>query len=99
MKSQYEAQIIEIIASRVKINPSEFTREMTLDGAGLDSIDLIETVFELEDRFNITIPFNANAQDKDRLKTAGDLIDMVTHLIVEPAAPAAVAPAALPSQG
>ncbi|KQY26170.1 hypothetical protein ASD21_22605 [Caulobacter sp. Root1455] len=83
MKSPYDAEIIGIISSRVKIDPTEFTREMTLDSAGLDSIDIIETVFELEDRFKIAIPFNANAQDKEKLRTAGDVIDLVTQLIVE----------------
>jgi acyl carrier protein len=87
MKSPYDAEIIEIISSRVKIDPTEFTREMTLDSAGLDSIDIIETVFELEDRFNIAIPFNANAQDRDKLRTAGDVIDLVTQLIVEAETP------------
>ena len=89
MKSLYETEIAAIIASRVKIDPADFTREMTLDSAGLDSIDLIETVFELEDRYDIAIPFNANVQDKDRVKTSGDMIDMVTQLIAEGSAPVA----------
>ena len=81
MAEVLENQVIDVLMSRAKIQRSDFSREMTLDGVGLDSIDMIETVFELEDKFKIVIPFNSNTEERDGLRTAGDVIDLVARLI------------------
>jgi acyl carrier protein len=91
MTDPREDQIIEVLMSRAKIDRASFSRDLTLESMGLESLDVIEAVFELEDEFHINIPFNANADGKDSLKTTGDVIDLVMNLIAaeEPAPVAA----------
>jgi acyl carrier protein len=46
----------------------------------LDSLDVVEIIFQIEERFDISIPYNANeAADAAGagLKTVGDVIEMV----------------------
>jgi acyl carrier protein len=69
-------QVIEIVAAQLHRGPAEFTTETDLQEAGFESIDVIETVFALEERFGIDIPFNAN-EDAGRFSTVRDVIALV----------------------
>jgi len=46
---------------------------------GLDSLQVVELTFEIEERFNIEISFNANFDIE--AKTVGDLIEEVERLV------------------
>ena len=37
------------------------TLDDTLESLGIDSMGLVETIFSIEEAFDITVPFNANA--------------------------------------
>jgi acyl carrier protein len=77
-----------ILAARAGIGPAELTDGVRLDTVGLDSMALVEAVFELEERFDIAIPFNANRpeDDADRLATVGAVIRAVETLVAARAA-------------
>ncbi|MEN8741520.1 MAG: phosphopantetheine-binding protein, partial [Phaeobacter gallaeciensis] len=36
----------------------------TLEDLGIDSLGLVESIFAIEEEFDITIPFNANEPEK-----------------------------------
>lgn len=38
------------------------TPDTAIDALGLDSIDFVELLFMIEEKFNIDIPFNANSE-------------------------------------
>jgi acyl carrier protein len=40
---------------------SDVTLDDTIDSLGIDSMGLVETIFAIEEAFDITVPFNANA--------------------------------------
>lgn len=69
-------QVIEIVAAQLQREPSEFSVDTNLQEAGFESIDVIETVFSLEERFGIDIPFNAN-EDAASFTTVGDVVALV----------------------
>lgn len=55
-----EAQIIAILAEHAVLDPAMILAEMTLAELGIDSLALVESIFAIEETFDISIPFNAN---------------------------------------
>lgn len=53
-------KVIEIIAEQAVLETSDVTLDSTLDDLGIDSLGLVESIFAIEEEFDITIPFNAN---------------------------------------
>ncbi len=53
-------KVIEIIAEQAVLEPSDVTLESTLEDLGIDSLGLVESIFAIEEAFDITVPFNAN---------------------------------------
>ena len=59
-------QVIAIIAEQALLEPEDVTLNSTLESLGIDSLGLVESIFAIEEAFDITVPFNANAlQDAD----------------------------------
>ena len=52
--------IIAIIADQALLDPTDVTLESTLDDLGIDSLGVVECIFAIEEKFDISIPFNAN---------------------------------------
>lgn len=53
-------QVITIIAEQALLDPSDVTMDSTLASLGIDSLGLVESIFAIEEAFDITVPFNAN---------------------------------------
>ena len=53
-------QVIAIIADQAMLEPSDIKMDNTLEDVGIDSLGLVESIFAIEESFNITVPFNAN---------------------------------------
>lgn len=52
--------IIAIIAAQAMLEPGDVTPEATLEDLGIDSLGLVESIFAIEEAFDISVPFNAN---------------------------------------
>jgi acyl carrier protein len=50
----------QIISSELKIPLERLTPDTALQDIGVTSLDLIFIIFALEEKFNISIPYNAN---------------------------------------
>ncbi len=55
-----EEKVIAIIAEQAVLEPSDVSPESTLEELGIDSLGLVESIFAIEEAFDISIPFNAN---------------------------------------
>jgi len=55
-----EQKIVEILAEQAVLEPSEVPMGATLAELGIDSMNLVEIIFAIEENFDIQIPFNAN---------------------------------------
>lgn len=53
-------QIIAILADQALLQPSDIALDNSLDDLGIDSMALVESIFAIEETFDITVPFNAN---------------------------------------
>lgn len=56
-----QEKIIAIIAEQAVLDIGDVTPESTLAELGLDSLGLVEAIFAIEEAFDISVPFNANA--------------------------------------
>jgi len=64
MQTEIEAAVIEILARQLLLHPSDIPADAATDGLGLDSLGKVEAIFALEERFDISVPFNANTPDQ-----------------------------------
>ncbi|SLN12554.1 Acyl carrier protein [Roseovarius litorisediminis] len=53
-------RVIAIIAEQAVLEPSDVTLDSTLKDLGIDSLGLVESIFAIEEEFDISVPFNAN---------------------------------------
>ena len=54
------SRVIQIIAEQAVLDPSDVQPNMTLTDLGIDSLGLVESIFAIEEAFDINVPFNAN---------------------------------------
>jgi acyl carrier protein len=51
---------------------------------GLESLDAVEMIFDLEEKFDIQIPYNANTNNpRTEFETVGDVVKAVQKLVDE----------------
>ncbi|MBD0864828.1 MAG: acyl carrier protein [Rhodobacteraceae bacterium] len=55
-----QEKIIAIIAEQAVLETSDVTLASTLEDLGIDSLGLVESIFAIEEEFDISVPFNAN---------------------------------------
>jgi acyl carrier protein len=81
-------KIIEIIAEQAVLETSDVTLESTLEDLGIDSLGLVESIFAIEEEFDITLPFNANEPSNSDfdISSVSKIIEGVTRLVNEQAA-------------
>jgi len=56
-----QQQVIAIIAEQALMDPSDVGLADTMADLGIDSLGLVESIFAIEETFDVTVPFNANA--------------------------------------
>ncbi len=74
------ADTIAIIASKVKGGQSIVEPTDKLTDLGLDSLQVVELIFDIEERFNISLPFNAN-DAKQEFDTVADVVHAVQRIV------------------
>ena len=55
-----ENKVIKIIAELAVLEVEDVSLDSSLDSLGIDSLGLVESIFVIEETFDIQIPFNAN---------------------------------------
>ena len=73
------ADIVKMIMDRTKHTGGTLHLSESLDNLGLDSMEVVSLIFDIEEKFDIQIPVNANMDIES--KTLADLIQAVDQLI------------------
>lgn len=60
MPASVKDQVLEIIAEQALLEVSDVKPEVSLEELGIDSLGLVESIFAIEEAFDISVPFNAN---------------------------------------
>jgi acyl carrier protein len=80
-----EHDVIELVAKQAKVEPTTLTRDTKLTDLNLQSIDVVELVFAIEEKFDIEVPYGAGEQNTAGISfgSVGDIVDAVDKLIAE----------------
>lgn len=57
-------RVIRIIAEQAVLEVDDVKTDQTLEDLGIDSLGLVESIFSIEEEFDIQVPFNANEPEK-----------------------------------
>ena len=76
-------KVIAIIAELAVLDVADVRPEATLDSLGIDSLGLVESIFAIEEAFDISVPFNANdpSQSDFDISSVGAVIAAVEGLV------------------
>ncbi|MEH6836600.1 MULTISPECIES: acyl carrier protein [Falsihalocynthiibacter] len=82
-----QEKIFEIVAEQAVLDVSDVTLESTLEDLGIDSLGLVESIFAIEEAFDIQVPFNANdpSESDFDISTVASIVKAVRGLVNEPA--------------
>lgn len=72
-----EKRIVDILEQSTSGLPSDYTRETSIKNLGWDSLDVMESICELEEEFNISI----DDDDGENWKTLGDIFTYVKEKV------------------
>ncbi|MBQ1264346.1 MAG: acyl carrier protein [Oscillospiraceae bacterium] len=64
-------KIKSYLASQMDISADEISRETTFESLGIDSLDMVEMVMELEEELGVELEI------EEKLATVGELVDFV----------------------
>ncbi|MEQ9259934.1 MAG: acyl carrier protein [Roseovarius sp.] len=78
-------RVIRIIAEQAVLEPSDVTMESTLEDLGIDSLGLVESIFAIEEEFDISVPFNANEpqQSDFDISSVATIVAGIEKLVAE----------------
>jgi len=84
-RDEIEAEVIAILAKQLLLAPAEIAPDAEIEELGLDSLGKVEAIFALEERFGISIPFNANEPDQPDFGFASvpEIVAGVARLLAE----------------
>jgi acyl carrier protein len=78
--------VSEIIAKKCGREAAALTPLTRLEEINIESLDLVEIMFEVEERFGIQVPQNLNADSRLEFATIGQIVDGVKNILANPKA-------------
>ena len=78
-------KVIAIIAEQAVLETSDVSDDSTLDSLGIDSLGLVESIFAIEEAFDISVPFNANEPEASvfDISSVASIIKGIETLVAE----------------
>ena len=85
MADSVRDRVIAIIAEQAVLEVSDVKPEMSLEDLGIDSLGLVESIFAIEEAFDITVPYNANEPDRSEfdISSVAAIIAAVEALVAQ----------------
>jgi len=76
-------QVMAILAEQAVMDVSDLSPEQSLEDLGIDSMGLVESIFAIEEAFDIQVPFNANEPEKSPfdISSVGAIVGAVQTLV------------------
>ena len=78
-----EEKVLELVGEQVGIDPQAIFLSSKLEDLNLDSVAIVELVFLLEEKFEISIPFEGldESELKTNFYTVSSLVDHLKDLL------------------
>ncbi len=74
------SEILAIVAKETQLDRGLLTLDATIEGLGIPSLDMVQTIFEIEARYGIEIPIVSDRIGAE-FATIGDLVGHVLTAI------------------
>lgn len=83
MTESIKDKIIAIIAEQALIDPADVKLDTSPEDLGIDSLGMVESIFAIEEAFDISVPFNANEPEKSDFdfSSVGSIVAAVEQLV------------------
>ena len=83
MNQRIKNEVLLILSEHTMLNISRIKLNSTPKELGLDSLNLVEIIFSLEEKFDISIPFNSNdtSNSEFKIENVKTIIEGVENLI------------------
>jgi acyl carrier protein len=82
--SDVARDVIAIIAKKKRVDKPTVEGSDRLQDLGLESLDAVEMIFDLEEKFDVQIPYNANTNNPGtELESVDDVVKAVEKLVAE----------------
>jgi acyl carrier protein len=79
--SDVTSDVIAIIAKKKRVDKPNVELSDRLEELGLESLDAVEMIFDLEEKFDIEIPYNANTNSRTEFDTVSDVVKAIQQLV------------------
>lgn len=85
MADSVKDKVIAILAEQAVLEPSDVSMDQTLEDLGIDSMGVVESIFAIEEAFDITVPFNANEPEKSEfdISSVASIVAAVEKLVAD----------------
>ena len=77
-----QTEILDLVSATTAVQRASLLPETRIADLKLDSIDVIEIIFAIEEKYRIDIPWSPN-DPETRLETVGDVIAAVEKAIAD----------------
>lgn len=81
------AEVVALIANKIRVERPKIELTDKLEDLGIESIDAVELIFDIEEKFDVQVPYNAN-NPRTEFETVGDVVHAVQELVAGKAQPA-----------
>ena len=87
MAVDIQNKVLEIIAEQAMLEQCDVSMDQTLEELGIDSMGLVESIFAIEEAFDVDVPFNANSPSESSFdfSTVATIVAAVRKLVAEKA--------------
>jgi acyl carrier protein len=77
--------VMAIIKKKIRVERDQISMDDRLQDLGLESLDALELVFDIEEKFDVEIPVNANDANIGGFETVADVVREVEKLVAKKA--------------
>ncbi len=82
--SAVASDVVEIIAKKKRVDKPNVELSDRLEDLGFELLDAVEMIFDLEEKFDIQIPYNANTDhSRTEFDTVGDVVRAIETLVAQ----------------
>lgn len=82
MQQKQRSEILAIVADFLSMEPTTLNEDSTLEEVCLESLKLVELIFNLEERYGVSIPLEGLATENDSADLrVSALIDRICHAL------------------
>ncbi|MEP9359962.1 acyl carrier protein [Sphingomonas sp. KR3-1] len=81
MNEDIEADVISLVREAARVGDVPIDLDTSLEQLGIESLDMVELLFAIEDRFGIDVPYNANAVGESGLSKVRDVVTAIRQLV------------------